>query len=83
MDPGSVGVLIPIVAIIAFAVVKVAKIRASGRVSGHDPEAAARLDALENEVGALRQELSETHERLDFTERLLTQQRADRLDAPK
>jgi hypothetical protein len=32
-----------------------------------------RLEALEVEVGTLRQELSETQERLDFAERLLAQ----------
>ncbi len=32
-----------------------------------------RLEALEVEVGRLRQELSETQERLDFTERVLAQ----------
>lgn len=83
MDPGSLGVLIPIVAIIAWGAVRVATIVSSGRASGRDPEAAARLDALEHEVGVLRQELAEAQERLDFTERLLSQQRTDRLDAPK
>ncbi len=33
----------------------------------------ARLEALETEVSRLRQELSETQERLDFTERVLAQ----------
>jgi len=37
--------------------------------SEHD----ARLDALEDEVSKLRQQLSETQERLDFVERLLAQ----------
>jgi hypothetical protein len=32
-----------------------------------------RLEALEGEVGKLRQELSEAQERLDFAERLLAQ----------
>ena len=32
-----------------------------------------RLDTLEAEVGEMRRELSEAHERLDFTERLLAQ----------
>lgn len=32
-----------------------------------------RLDALEADVGGLRQELSEAQERLDFAERLLAQ----------
>lgn len=33
------------------------------------------LEALEGEVGRLRQELSETQERLDFAERVLAQGR--------
>src|SRR5712691_6158305 len=36
-------------------------------------ELQARLEALEFEVSTLRQELSETQERLDFAERLLAQ----------
>jgi hypothetical protein len=40
-----------------------------------------RLQALENEVGSLRQELGEAQERIDFAERLLAQQRPpERLD---
>jgi hypothetical protein len=40
-----------------------------------------RLQALENEVGSLRHELGEAQERIDFAERLLSQQRpSDRLD---
>lgn len=38
---------------------------------GSEPQ--ARLEALEADVGRLRQELSETQERLDFAERLLAQ----------
>jgi hypothetical protein len=34
-----------------------------------------RLDTLEDDVSRLRQELSETQERLDFTERMLAQAR--------
>ena len=37
------------------------------------PEALEALQALEDEVSKLRQELSETQERLDFVERLLAQ----------
>jgi hypothetical protein len=36
-------------------------------------ELEAGLDALEGEMSNLRQELSETQERLDFTERMLAQ----------
>jgi hypothetical protein len=37
----------------------------------------------EHEVGLLRQELSEAEERLDFSERLLAQNRPDRPGPPK
>ena len=39
---------------------------------GHlGPDGESRLAALEDDVTQLRQELAETHERLDFAERLL------------
>ena len=37
-----------------------------------------RLEVLENELTRLRQELGETQERLDFTERMLAQRTQDR-----
>jgi hypothetical protein len=84
MDPGSIGALVPIAAIAAFAVIKVSRIKAqAGFVSGPDPQTARRLDAMENELETLRQEMGETQERLDFTERLLAQHRETRIDPPK
>jgi hypothetical protein len=71
--------MIPIVAIAAGAAVKVAKMFSQSRPAGTDPQMATRLAALEDDAAALRQELSEVQERLDFTERLLTQQRSDQL----
>jgi hypothetical protein len=45
-----------------------------GRIELQAPlEVLEALDALEGDVTKLRQELSETQERLDFTERLLAQ----------
>jgi hypothetical protein len=38
-----------------------------------EDESEARLEALGSEVSSLRQELSETQERLDFAERMLAQ----------
>lgn len=38
-----------------------------------DDEGEARFEALGDEVSSLRQELSETQERLDFAERMLAQ----------
>jgi len=44
-----------------------------------DPQWEAELEALEDEVARLRGQLSETNERLDFTERLLTRAEEVRL----
>ncbi len=43
----------------------------------------SRLDALDAEVGTLRQELSEAQERLDFAERLLAQRPDPRRVGPE
>jgi hypothetical protein len=84
MDPGSVGALIPVAAILMFGAVKIAKIKAQarGRSDAADPDTAARLEAMETELGTLRQELGEVHERLDFAERLLAQHAPTRLNPP-
>jgi hypothetical protein len=47
-----------------------------------DSETSGRLQALEQEIGTLRQELGETQERLDFAERLLAQRKTDGLSPP-
>jgi len=69
--------LIPVVAIIAFAAVKIASIRAnrSALASTEMPE---RLEVLERTVQGIQQELAETQDRLDFTERVLTQAREEK-----
>ena len=85
MDPGSIGALIPVAAILMIGAVKIAKIQAQARVGqagAADPEATARLESLEAELGTLRQELGEVHERLDFAERLLAQHAPTRLNPP-
>ena len=51
------------------------------RPGGSEPQ--ARLDALEAEVSKLRQEVSDMQERLDFTERLLAQERETRRVGPQ
>ena len=77
MDPGFLAPLIPIVAIIAFAAVKIARLRAS-RPELPSADVTARLEALEHRFQDLQQELAETQERLDFAERLLTNAREER-----
>ena len=74
MDPQFIltaVVTILIAAIGTWGAVKIAKIIAQSRA--RDPDTAAHLRALDQEVGTLRQEMVETQERLDFAERLLAQ----------
>ncbi len=78
MDPSFLGPLVPIAAIIAFAAVKIAKVRTSASAASLPADVTTRLESLEQRVDGLQQELSETHERLDFAERLLSQARDDR-----
>jgi flagellar biosynthesis chaperone FliJ len=78
------AMIIPVVAIAAGAGIQIAKVFARTRTSAQqDPATAERLSVLEEEVGQLRRELSETHERLEFTERLLAQHRTENLSPPK
>ena len=75
MDPQFLAPLIPIVAIIAFAAVKITRLRVTAPNSS---DLAARVSALERNVHDVQHELAETQERLDFAERLLSQAREDR-----
>ena len=77
MDPSFLAPLIPITAIIAYAAVKIARLRMTPSPS-LPADVTIRLNVLEQRVEGLQQELAETHERLDFTERLLTQARDER-----
>ena len=63
--------MIPIVAIVCGTLLKFANLRAAERRSEGGGETIARLEAMEQELASVRQELAEAHERLDFTERLL------------
>jgi hypothetical protein len=60
----------------AFTVLKLARLRAAQGASP-SAEVTGRLEALEREVQGLQQELTETQERLDFAERLLTKGREE------
>ena len=70
MDKGALVLLIPI---LALAIGFVAILKMPRKAFGHrsDPQLEDRVDALEQELGTIRQQLSETQERLDFAERLL------------
>jgi len=77
MNPDFLVPLIPIVAIIAVAAVKIARVRAT-RLESPSADVTARLEALEGSVQGLQQDLTETQERFDFAERLLSKTREER-----
>jgi hypothetical protein len=66
-----------IVAIVAVAVSKVPRLQPP-TPAAPSPDVAARLEALERGLQGLQHELADTQERLDFTERLLSQAREER-----
>ena len=68
--------LLSTVGIVAFTVVKVARLFATRRESP-SPDVMARLEELGRSVQGLQQELAETQERLDFAERLLSKSREE------
>lgn len=78
MSPGVFLIaLLSTVGIVAFTVIKVARLFTARRElpSG---DVAARLDELEQSVQTVQQELAETQERLDFAERLLSAVREEK-----
>jgi hypothetical protein len=85
MNPEALVLLIPISAIIMTGLVKIARIRSPGQQGQGDAGAKqleSRLEAVEQELAGLQHELSETHERLDFAERLLAQAREGKRIGP-
>jgi predicted nucleic acid-binding Zn-ribbon protein len=69
--------LLIFVGIPAYTVLKLARLRAA-RPQAPSADVTARLEEVERGVQDLRQELAETQERLDFTERLLSKAREER-----
>jgi len=78
MEPAVfLAALLIFVGIPAFTVIKVVRLRAS-RPQSPSADVTARLEAVERGVQDLQQQLAETQERLDFTERLLSKARDER-----
>ena len=69
--------LIPVVAIIAWAAIKIARITGT-RPQADSSDVTTRVEELERTVQGLQQQVSETQERLDFAERLLAKGREER-----
>lgn len=76
MNPSALGALIPIVAILAFAAIRIARIFAGGPRAA--PDVLPRLEELEQTVQTLQRELADTQERVDFAERLLAKGKDER-----
>lgn len=88
MDKQVLAVMIPVLAIFFVGVNILARTILSGlRLRHGDTESKSlnsvhqHLVELQTEVEALRMELSETQERLDFAERLIAQERSGKLSA--
>ncbi len=83
MDMRVLGLMVPLAGILgvaticAVAYVKAARLRAP-RLEVPSADLAGRVEALEQNVQNILQELAETQERLDFAERLLGKAREER-----
>jgi len=84
MGPGQFGVFIPILGLLIGGFVVFAKSEIgralAHRIRGGEQTASgvdAELQALHGEIEALRSDLMETQERLDFTERMLASGRKE------
>ena len=78
MDPAVfLAALLIFVGIPAYTVLKLARLRAA-RPQTLPADVTSRLEEVERRMQDLRQELAETQERLDFTERLLSKAREER-----
>ena len=82
MDKGVIALMIPMLALviglaatITSGMIKLQKERNKGRLGVGGDEVLGRVEALEEEVGTLRRQLSEAQERIDFAERLLARGR--------
>ena len=75
MDVAPLVLAIPIVAIVSSTVVKIARMKMMREGQGMPPDVSARIDALEQDIRNLQEELGQAQERLDFTERLLSKAR--------
>lgn len=80
MDKRFLALLIPVLAL-ATGLIAVLKMPRKTFTRSATPELENRVQALREELGALRRELSEANERLDFAERMLARaEEARRVD---
>ncbi len=82
MDPGVVGVFIPILGILGFCGIMGLKIWSNHKLKmretpgGDNERLTEAVKQLHDEVGSMREEFAELNERVDFTERMLSEVRS-------
>jgi hypothetical protein len=82
MDAGFAALMITVVALLSGTAIKIASLWSKRPPGQGGTEVSSRFEAMESELAALRQELTEAQERLDFTERVLAQGAETRRVAP-
>ncbi len=79
MDPGVIGVFIPILGILGGFGIMGLKIWSNHKLKmretpdGDNERLTEAVQQLYDQVGSMREDLDELHERLDFTERMLSE----------
>ncbi len=82
MDPGVVGVFIPILTILGgFGLVGLKiwtnhKLKMRETPDGDSERLTEAVQQLHDEFGSMREEVAELHERMEFTERMLSEVRS-------
>ena len=82
MGPGTLPILIPIIGVCGFVGIMALKIWTNHQLRmrelpGSDNEHLTEaVQQLHDEVGSMREDLAEIHERMDFTERMLSEVRS-------
>jgi predicted negative regulator of RcsB-dependent stress response len=88
MDPGVIGVFIPILAVLGFFGLVGLKtwsahqLKMRETLGGDSERLFEAVQQLQDEVGSMREDIAEIHERMEFTERMLTEVRSKNAIGP-